>query len=295
MPQGTEKTMLITHDFEPDIGSWTRNYTGIQEATEPLLEIHAKHGVPATVYFTAKAAQKHPWAVKAFRDAGHEIGCHGLEHESYGPPHWDMAVLEPLLEHEISPRIKMATERIAEVAEISPCSFRCPRGFCGNGVLSALEELGYLTDSSYAMFHYEEQLSPYHPSVNDWTKRGNMKILELPLFADLTVKEKSRDRDQWPAYRAGGAEALMKKIERMEPVIADKDLPTVCCIYFHPWEFAPMPSTYDAGEARIEFGEFLWKNTGEVALREFERFLVIAGEAGFVFRKAGELAERGDC
>jgi len=293
MTQQSERIMLITHDYEADIGSWTRNYTGVEKATKPLIEIHAKHDVPATVYFTAEAAKHHAWAVEAWRDAGHQIGCHGLQHESYGPHHWEMAIMEPLLEHEIRPRIELATEIVEKVAGVRPRTFRCPRGFCGNAVLSALEDLGYVTDSSYMMFHYEKQLAPYHPSAEDWTQQGDMQILEIPFFADVTVKEKSRERDQWPVLRTEGAEALMKKIERMDPVIADAGLPLVCCIYLHPWEFAPMPHVYHGGEAKIEFVEFLWKNTGDVALHEFNRFLALAKDKGFVFRRASELAERG--
>ncbi len=118
-----------------------------------------------------------------------------------------------------------------------------------------------------------------------------MRILEIPIFADLTVKEKSRDRDQWPEYRTEGAESLLAKIERMAPVIAEKGLPEVYAIFFHPWEFVEMPSRLDVGEAVIEFVDHLWKNTGEVALRQFERFIELAKEKGFTFRTACELAE----
>ena len=292
MSAGTEKTVLITHDYEPDIGSWTRNYSGIREATGPILEVHKRQGVPSTVYFTAEAAKKFPRAVKAFRDAGHEIGCHSLKHESLGPHIWDMAVVEPILESEAKPRIEMATDIVEKLSGVRPVSFRCPRGFSSSAVVQALEELGYRTDSTYMMYHYEEQLAPYHPSARDWTKPGGMKILEIPIFADLTVKEKSRQRDQWPAYRAEGAEKLLEKMERMEQVFAAKGLPQVYTIYFHPWEFVPMPRRYDAGEAVVEFAEFLWKNTGEIALREFERFIALAKDKGFAFCRARDLAEK---
>jgi hypothetical protein len=160
-------------------------------------------------------------------------------------------------------------------------------------VVGALEELGYLSDSTYFMYHYVEQLAPYHPSRADWTKPGDMKILEIPIFADLSVKERSRERDQWPAYRSEGAESLLAKIERMAPVITGRGLPEVYAIYFHPWEFVRMSSRLDVGEAVVEFAEFLWKNTGEVALREFERFIALAKEGGFSFRTARDIAERG--
>jgi len=286
-----ERVILITHDYEPDIGSWTRNYRGIEEATKPILEIHKRQGVPGTFYITGRAAKKFPSAVKNICDGGHEVGCHSLMHESLGPHIWDMAVVEPVLESEVRPRIEMATDIVEKMAGERPVSFRCPRGFSCNAVIGACEELGYLTDCTYFMFHYAEQLAPYHPSKEDWTKPGDMKILEIPIFADLTIKEKSRARDQWPAYRTEGAEAVFAKIERMAPIIKDRGLPQVYAIFFHPWEFVEMPKRMDVGEAVVEFVDFLWKNTGETALREFERFIELGKEKGFKFCKARDLAE----
>ena len=54
-------------------------------------------------------------------------------------------------------------------------------------------------------------------------------------------------------------------------VITAKGLPEVYVIFFHPWEFIPMPARVDVGEAVVEFIDILWENTGEIALREFER------------------------
>ena len=143
---GGKRVILITHDFEPDIGSWTRNYKGIELASRPILEVHRRQDVPGTFYFTAEAAKKFPSEVKAFRDEGHEIGCHSLVHESLGPHIWEMVALEPVLESEVRPRVEMATDIVEKIAGVRPVSFRCPRGFSSNAVVGTLEELGYLTD-----------------------------------------------------------------------------------------------------------------------------------------------------
>jgi len=52
-----------------------------------------------------------------------------------------------------------------------------------------------------------------------------------------------------------------------------------------------MPRRVDMGEAVVEFAEFLWQGTGDVALRELERLMELAKAEGFDFRTARELAE----
>ncbi|MBU0476981.1 polysaccharide deacetylase family protein [bacterium] len=43
-----------------------------------------KHDIKATFFWTAHAAENNPRMLKKVRDAGHEIGCHGLVHETMG-------------------------------------------------------------------------------------------------------------------------------------------------------------------------------------------------------------------
>ena len=77
------------------------------------------------------------------------------------------------------------------------------------------------------MYYYRERLVPYHPSKEDWTKEGDLDLLEIPNFADMAMQSKDpgleRDRDQWPLFRTKGAGVLMKHIHNyMELCIAKK-------------------------------------------------------------------------
>ena len=99
----------------------------------------------------------------------------------------------PLLPEEVENRLRLATEIVANVSGDRPVSFRSPRLFGSTAVVNALEALGYATDASYPMYFYRERLVPYHPSADDWTKTGSLRVLELPNFADLSMDIGTRE------------------------------------------------------------------------------------------------------
>ncbi|HOB22206.1 MAG TPA: polysaccharide deacetylase family protein, partial [Bacillota bacterium] len=76
--------VIFGFDMETDIGSWTPFYEGLVKGTPRILELLAKHGITATFFFTGEAAQKNPQVVKDVAEAGHEVGCHSLHHETLG-------------------------------------------------------------------------------------------------------------------------------------------------------------------------------------------------------------------
>jgi peptidoglycan/xylan/chitin deacetylase (PgdA/CDA1 family) len=150
----------------------------------------------------------------------------------------------PLLPEEVPLRLLRATEWVEEVSGTRPVSFRCPRLWGSTAVVNALEDLGYVSDASYPMYYYRERFAPYHPSRDNWTKEGDMKLLEIPNFADMVMESRDlgleRDRDQWPLFRTESADALMARIQTHIRFLEERNLPVVLCFYFHPWEFIPV-------------------------------------------------------
>ena len=123
-----------------------------------------------------------------------------------------------------------------------------------------------------------------------------MKILELPNFADITMKkvrdQYGRDRDQWPKFRTVGAQALTRRIEKVVKWMLKEKDEAFLCFYFHPWEFVKMPSKIKTPEAIVTLGEFIYKNTGEVALRELRKVLEGLLQMGATFLPMKDCAER---
>lgn len=286
--------VIFGFDMETDIGSFTPFYEGVKYGTLNILRTLEKHNIFATFFWTGHAAENNPEMVKYVANGGHEIGCHGLYHETLGDPLFPLPNNMPILESEIEGRLKLATKIVYETSGIQPLSFRCPRLWGSTKVINVLEDLGYIADASYPLYFYRKPFIPYHPSVDDWTKEGSLQILEIPNFCDLIMESKDefqRDRDQWPLFRTESANALIKKVESYLELVWSTGNRPVLCFYLHPWEFHPMPQgDLDFGECSVRPQPFIVKNCGDFATNQFDQLCSLLAEKGARFITSGALA-----
>jgi hypothetical protein len=286
--------VVLGFDMETDIGSWTPFYEGLIHGTPIILDILERHQVSATFFYTGDAARKHPENVQSVLAKMHEVGAHTLFHETIGDSLFDIPGMMPVLADEVPGRLRLCTEWIEAVAGVRPVSFRCPRLFGSTAVVNALDALGYLVDATYPMYYFRERLRPYHPSRADWTQEGDLRILELPNFADLSMQSQDpygRDMDQWPIFRTVGADALLRHIDGYASYCEGKGIEPFLCFYFHPWEFHPML------EGDIQFGEgcvrpdpFIIKNCGPYAAEQLDALIRSLRARGAEFIQARQAA-----
>jgi hypothetical protein len=286
--------VVFGFDMETDIGSYTPYYEGVQHGTPLLLEKLEKYNIPATFFWTGHAAENNPEIVKLVRDAGHEIGCHGLYHETLGDPIFPLPNNMPVLPSEVEGRLQIATKIVKEVCGIQPVSFRSPRLWGSTNLVNILEKLGYMADASFPLYFYGKPFVPYHPSANDWTKPGHMKILEIPNFCDLSMESQDkyhRDRDQWPLFRTKSAGYIIKKTDGFTEFVRKHNKRPVLCFYLHPWEFYPMPKgSISFGECSVKPLPFITKHCGPVALEQFDNLCRMMRDQDARFMTAKELA-----
>ncbi len=288
--------VVFGFDMETDIGSWTPYYEGLKYGTPRILDILDRHAITATFFFTGDAARAQPRTVKLVDQANHEIGCHTLYHETIGDELFPIPGLKPMLPEECRHRIEVANAWVRQTLGKKIVSFRAPRLWGSTGMINALEALGFAADASYPLYFYKERLAPYHPSSQDWTKPGRMKIVEIPNFADMTIKSRDpygRDRDQWPLFRTVGAKALIKHIDNMLGFYQQRQIPPVLCFYLHPWEFHKMPQgLIHFGEGAVRPDPFIVKNCGEKAVRELDRLITLLKKRNAAFLTARDLARQ---
>ncbi|MEI6669316.1 MAG: polysaccharide deacetylase family protein [Acidobacteriota bacterium] len=75
--------VCLTIDVEPDCPPFLATRRGIVEALPWLLDVLASASVPATFFVTGDIARRHAPLVRAVVEHGHELGCHGDDHEDY--------------------------------------------------------------------------------------------------------------------------------------------------------------------------------------------------------------------
>jgi len=279
--------MILGFDMETDIGSYLNTYNGVRGGTDRIIEILTSVGITATFLFTGDAAGQNPDVVRKVADAGHEIGCHSLKHETVGDAHFNMPNDSPILEEEMEHRIELNRDIVRRLSGREPVSFRAPRLWQGNGQVRVLEKLGFLVDASYSVAAHKTMTVPYHPSTRDWLEAGDMRILEIPNFAFRGDAGRFRryfgKNDQWPLLRLLGARFVF---EHLGPVV-DEQLArssSACLLfYLHPWEFEPMPSQYRYDEGTFHFRPELHENCGARMTREFGLFARRAVDEGYRF------------
>lgn len=289
--------VIFGFDMETDIGSWTPFYEGLVKGTPKVLKVLDKQQVESTFFFVGDTAREHPEIVKMVDSAGQEVGCHSLYHETMGDELFNIPGIKPILPEESYHRIEVSTDMVQQALGKKSVSFRAPRLWGSTAVVNALEDQGFIADATYPVYFYEDRLSPYHPCREDWTQIGDMKILEIPNFADMTIEshdEYGRDRDQWPLFRTEGAEAVMVHVDNMSRYLEERGEPAVFCFYMHPWEFQEMPQgIIHFGEGSVLPDPFIVKNCGDVAIRELDKLITLFKDRGAEFISAGNLARSG--
>lgn len=85
-------SLIVTCDLELDppwqTRSWEqRSSRGLKEGLPRLLELLDAYNIRGTFFTEGLLARISPESVCEVARRGHEVGCHGLAHESYGGPY----------------------------------------------------------------------------------------------------------------------------------------------------------------------------------------------------------------
>lgn len=171
-----------------------RDRTGLkvlQEGMPILLDIYDKYEIKSTFFFTGYIAQLYPELVKMVVKAGHEIGSHGKSHLPKNA--FDVMPLNKQKEH-----LDYTKKLLEDISGHEIITFRAPALRVNKDTISALIETGHKIDSSVASQRFDFFLSfgsinklkwftaprhPYHVSKDNFFKRGNSPLIEVPLTA----------------------------------------------------------------------------------------------------------------
>jgi peptidoglycan/xylan/chitin deacetylase (PgdA/CDA1 family) len=252
--------VLIGFDVEHDAEPFSYTCEGVKKGIPSILNVLDELDIYCTFNILANIIDDNLDVLMQIKKCGHEIGCHSYDHEALGF----------LSDEDIEWRVEKATQVIQKKFGERPVTFRGPY-LLGNAFLTkTLEKYHYLLDSTYLIAHHKTQLLPYHPSEDDWTSKGNLNILELPVSSDPCIDNPEKS-DFWPWWRIIGAKDTKRKINSLITKQNEHEKTNVITFYLHPWEFIDFEKTGvdlpDEQKKRISGG------TGEKAIENFREIV----------------------
>jgi peptidoglycan/xylan/chitin deacetylase (PgdA/CDA1 family) len=179
-------SVLLTGDVD-----YSRHHheRGKRQAFEHMLQIGRELGGAVTFFFVAREAEQVPDLPRLVRQAGHEVGCHGLTHGE--EEEYDKMPVGMQQDY-----LRKATDTLRSLSGAPVGSFRGPRVKVSGTTLSLLSDMGYLADSTVCSQRFDLVSSnllhpgwlraprlPYHPNREDAYRRGDLPILEVPVSA----------------------------------------------------------------------------------------------------------------
>lgn len=175
-----QRFFVLTVDAEGmPLENGSFDYASVIDGIPLLLDLFEEFDVCSTFFLTSDVAENTPNTVKDVIKHGHEIACHGFEHQ----------LLDLNSRDEQLRNIKRATEIIEENLGVVPIGFRAPVNKVNEKTLGVLAKLGYRYDSSVGpapkilsrYYFPKAPRTPYWPSMDDIGKRGESRVLEIPL------------------------------------------------------------------------------------------------------------------
>lgn len=119
-------------------GPLSQGEYGARRGVPRILDLLARHGIPATFFVPGVTAELYPEEQRRVIEAGHEVGLHSWIHEFN-------SALAPEVERELAFRAMATLER---VTGRRPVGIRTPAWDFTDATLSITRELGLLYDSS---------------------------------------------------------------------------------------------------------------------------------------------------
>ncbi|UNS95253.1 polysaccharide deacetylase [Streptomyces tubbatahanensis] len=192
-------------DGETSPGRLAQGEYGARAGAPRILELLARHQVPATFFMPAVSAHLHPDEARAYTRDGHELAVHGWIHERN-------TLLGRDDERELTAR---ALETLTQLTGQRPTGIRTPSWDFSDSTLQIMLELGFSYDSSLmADDEPYEVLAHGRPTglveiPVDWI-RDDAPYFTMDRYGSVRPHSRPRDvREIWvdefdAAYRAGG-------------------------------------------------------------------------------------------
>jgi polysaccharide deacetylase family protein (PEP-CTERM system associated) len=198
----------------------------MEESTRWLLDAMAKAEALGTFFVVGHIAVTHPKLVRDIAAAGHEVACHSYEHQR----------IHRLTPDEFRVDLRRAREAIEQAAGQSVVGYRAPTFSLTRETAWAIDilaEEGFRYDSSIFPVRHDRYGVPDAPRFPFHVVGAAQSMLELPLATY------GLGPFHLPAAGGGYFRLFPPVVMRAAVRQAERQVPSVPVLYFHPWEFDP--------------------------------------------------------
>lgn len=204
---------------------WPNLESRVEQQTNDILELLASAGVTSTFFCLGWVAERNPQLIKRIADAGHEIGCHGMDHRRI----FTMSFEEFLQD------IIRAKALLEDASGLPVIGYRAPSFSMTSKIwpyYEAIENAGFKYSSSVVPAKTDHYGMAGLPRLPFFPIEGS-RFIEVPMtvvkIAGKTI----------PASGGGYFRLLPKFLSYflMKKANAQTDFGTI--FYMHPWEVDP--------------------------------------------------------
>jgi polysaccharide deacetylase family protein (PEP-CTERM system associated) len=203
---------------------WTQLEYRVERNTERLLELLSARGARATFFVLGWVAQRSPRLVRSLQEAGHEVACHGMNHQL-------VYSQTPAVFREETLRAKGLLEDVTGVTVRGYRAATYSITRASLWALDILEELGFKYDSS--IYPIRHDLYGIHDAPRFAYRPGKGELLEIPLTTTRLLGCRI------PCGGGGYFRLLPYAVFKwaLRRVNANDGQPAI--FYSHPWEIDP--------------------------------------------------------
>ncbi len=204
--------------------SWESKISRIERNINLILELLKEKDTKATFFVLGWIAERHPLLIKSIHDEGHEIGCHGYNHD----------LLSSLSKEKFYQDVLKTKDLLENITGEKVLGYRAPSFSITDWAIDTIRSLGFRYDSSYfpiaAHGRYGKLKGFKIPEDSVFEIRENffqvmlsyveLGKLKLPWAGGLYFRV-----IPYNIFKLGVKSVLLKKNHYL--------------FYIHPWEFDP--------------------------------------------------------
>lgn len=175
--------IALTFDIEQDLPHVLDTFNGITKGIPRILNLLEKFDLKATFFCTGSVAQNYASYIQLIESNGHEIACHGWNHERL--THLDIEKIYELIKES-----KLLLEETCENSQV--IGFRAPYLSILGNIFEILQKLGFEYDSSITSFKKARELEKKY-NIKEFVPSRKSGYLRFGLSNRHLISPKSQE------------------------------------------------------------------------------------------------------